>query len=92
MGGEGLKRRQLTNNLLMSLQGPHFCAHSTAKTNNKAQISGRIASIGISDAVVYSEKPCLKKLMIMIMNKSQETMFFGGCQKLTSTMKLRPEK
>ena len=38
----------------------------------------------------------LKKLMIMIiiiiMNKSQEMTVFGGRQKLTSAMKLRPEK
>ena len=61
-----------------------------------AQISGRMASLGISDGVTtseYSEKTHLKKLMmIIIMNKSQETTFFGGRQKLTSAMKLRPEK
>ena len=38
----------------------------------------------------------LKKLMIMIiiiiMNLLQETMVFGGRQKFTSAMKLRPEK
>ena len=28
----------------------------------------------------------------LIMNKSQETMVFSGRQKLTSSMKLRPEK
>ena len=57
-------------------------------------------------AYVYSEKTRLKKFMMMmtmimmmmmimiiiIMNKSQETMVFSGCQKLTSAMKLRPEK
>ena len=54
---------------------------------------------GISDAAfasVYSNKTCLKKLMmkiiIIIMNKSQETMVFSGLQKLTSAMKLWPEK
>ena len=45
---------------------------------------------------VHSEKTRLKKLMMMmmmrIMNKSQETTFFSGRQKLTSAMKLRPEK
>ena len=55
---------------------------------------------------VYSEKTRLKKLMKMmmmmmiinfmmmniIMNKSQETTVFSGRQKLTSAMKLRPEK
>ena len=43
-----------------------------------------MASIGISDVVtasVYSEKTRLKKLMmIMIMNKSQETTVFHGRQ------------
>ena len=56
---------------------------------------GRMASIGISDVVttsIYSEKTRLKMLMTMIMNKSQETTVFGGHQKLTSAMKLRPEK
>ena len=48
---------------------------------------------------VYSEKTHLKKLMMMkmmmiiiMMNKSQETTVFSGRQKLTSAMKLRPEK
>ena len=70
----------------------------------KVQISGRMASIGISDVVtasVYSEKSCLKKLMMMmkmiiiiisIMNKSQEMTIFYGRQKLTSAMKQSPEK
>ena len=66
------------------------------KPTIKAQISGRMASIGISDAVTASvclEKTCLKKLMmIVIMNKSQETTVFHGHQKLTSVMKLRLEK
>ena len=66
----------------------------------KAQISGRMVSSGISDvaiASVHSEKTHLKKCMmimiiIMFMNKSQETMVFSWHQKLTSSMKLRPEK
>ena len=69
----------------------------------KAHFSGRMVASGISDvafASVYSEKTHLKKLMMMkmmmmmiiMMNKSQETMFFSGRQKLTSAMKLRPEK
>ena len=34
-----------------------------------------------------------KMIMIIIsMNKSQESMVFGGRQKLTSAMKQRPEK
>ena len=78
-----------------------FSPCSTAKTNDKI---GRMVSSGISDvafASVYSEKTRLKKLIMMmmimkmiiiIMNKSQETTGFSGRQKLTSTMKLRPEK
>ena len=63
----------------------------------KAHFSERMVSSAISDvafASVYSEKTRLKKLMIMIivMNKSQETTVFSGRQKLTSAMKLRPEK
>ena len=47
----------------------------------KAQISGRMISSGISDvaiALVYFEKTCLKKLImvIIIMNLSQEMMLF----------------
>ena len=61
-----------------------------------------MASIGISDVVtasVYSEITHMKKLMmkmiiifIIIMNKLQELTVFHGRQKLTSAMKLRPEK
>ena len=59
-----------------------------------------MVSSGISDAVfasVHSEKTRLMMKMMMMMmmiikNKSQETMDFSGCQKLTSVMKLRPEK
>ena len=66
----------------------------------KAQISGRMVFSGISDAAfasVYSEKTRLKKviviiIIIIIMNKLQETPVFSGRQKLTSAMKLRPEK
>ena len=99
MGGEELKWRLLTHNHLMSPQGPHFSPHSTAKINDKAQISGRMAYIGISDVVtasVYMETARLKNLMkiiiIIIMNKLQETTVFDGHQKLTSAMKLRLEK
>ena len=74
------------------------------KPTIKAQISGRMASIGISDVVtasVYSDKTRLKKLMkiiiviiiiIIIIIKSQETTVFQGRQKVTSAMKLRLEK
>ena len=63
----------------------------------KAQISGRMISSGISDVAitsVYSEKTRLMKVIviIIIMNLSQETTVFGRGQKLTSAMKLRPEK
>ena len=63
----------------------------------KAQISGRMVSSGISDvasASVHSEKTRLKKLIMItiIMKKSQEMTVFNGRQKLTSAMKLRPEK
>ena len=65
------------------------------KPTIKVQISGRMASIGISDVVtasVHSEKTRMKKLMmkmiiiiiIIIMNKSQELTVFHGRQKLTS--------
>ena len=58
------------------------------KPTIKVQISGRMASIGLSDVLttsVHSEKTRLKKLMIKmiiiiisIMNKSQETTVFTG--------------
>ena len=55
----------------------------------KAQISGRMISSGISDvaiASVYLQKK-------LDMNKLQKKMtVFGGHQKLTSAMQLRPEK
>ena len=64
----------------------------------KAHSSGEMVS-SINDVViasVHSENTRLKKLMtimiiIIIMNKSQETAVFRGRQKLTSAMKLRPE-
>ena len=36
MSGEELKWHQKKRNQLMSLQGPHFSPHSTAKTNDKS--------------------------------------------------------
>ena len=97
MGGDELNWHQLTHNQLMSPQGPHLVHTIQLKPTIKAQVSGRMASIGISDVVttsVYSEKTRLKKLMmiIMSMNKSQETTVFHGHQKLTSALKLRLEK
>ena len=53
----------------MSQQGPHFSPHSKAKPIIKAQISGKLVTIGISDVVtasVYSEKTRLKKLIMTI--------------------------
>ena len=100
VGGEELKWRQLVHNQLMNPQGPHFSPQSRAKTNDK--------STNLSKNSIYWYKCCcdrfsilrenrLKKLIkiiiiIIIMNKSQETTVFRGLQKLTSTMKLRPEK
>ena len=98
MGGEELKWRQLKHNQLVSQQEPHFSPHSTVKTNDKNK---NLRKNGISDVVtdsVNSEKTHMKKCMmimiiiIIIMNKSQETTVFSGRQKLTSAMKLRPEK
>ena len=69
MGGEELKWHQLAHNQLISLQGPHFSPHSTAKTNDKSTNLRRIVSSGtsvVAFASVYSEKTRLKKLMIMI--------------------------
>ena len=100
MGGEELKWRKLKHNQLMSPQEPHFSPHSTAKTNSTNLRKNGIL-LGISDVVtdsVNSEKTRMKKCMmimiiiIIIMNKSQETTVFGGRQKLTSAMKLRPKK
>ena len=100
MGGEELKWHQLKHNQLIAHED-HILVHTVQlKPTIKAQISGRMAPIGISDVVtasVYLEKTRLKKLMMMkmiifIMNKSQETTLFHGRQKLTSAMKQRPEK
>ena len=93
MGGEELKWHQL-----ISSQEPHFIHAVQLKPTIKVQISGRMASVGISNAVtasVYSERTRLKKLMMKkviiiissIKKKSQETTLFFGQQKLTSAMK-----
>ena len=106
VGEEKLKWCQLAHHQLMR-QARTFCSpHSTPTTNDKSANLGRMVSNVISDvatASVYSEKTHLKKLtmmmkmifiiiIIIIMNKSQETTDFRGSQKLTSAMKLRPEK
>ena len=49
----------------------------------------------VSFVSVSSEKTRMKKcwiMIIIIMKKSQETTVFVGHQKLTSALKLRPEK
>ena len=101
MGGEELKWRQLAHIQLMSQQGSNFSPHLVQlKPMIKAQFSGRMVSRSdVAFASVYSKKTRLKKLMMMkmiiiiiIMNKSQETTAFSRHQKLTSAMKLRPEK
>ena len=60
----------------------------------KAQISGRMLSSGISDvaiASVHSEKTRLKK-MIIIMNKSQETMIFSGAPEINFRYETKARK
>ena len=95
MSGEELKWCQLAHHQLMSQQGPYFSPHSKAKANYK---STKLVTSGINDVAitsVHSEKTLLKKMIMIItcsMNKSQEMAVFGGRQKLTSSMKLRPEK
>ena len=73
MGVEELKWRQLAHH------GPAkdlILVHTVQlKPTVKAEISGRMVSSGISDvaiASVHSEKTRLKKLMMIIMNKSQK--------------------
>ena len=72
----------------MSHPRTSYSPHSTANMNDKSTFL-RVVIIVITS--VHSEKTCLKKLII-IMTKSQEVMGFSGRQKLTSAMKLRPEK
>ena len=62
---------------------------STVSVNEPTRASRKLVTIGISDVVtasVYSEKTRLKKLVIIIMNKSQGTTVFHGRQKFTSAM------
>ena len=66
----------------MSQQGPQFSPHSKAKANdNCTNLRKNVStSIDVEFASVYSEKSRLNKCLIMIimiiMNKSQETTFF----------------
>ena len=91
VGGEELKWHQLKQS---ARNNPILVHAGQLKPTIKVQITGRMASIGISDVVnasVYSEKIRMKKLMMMmmkmiiiiIMNKSQELTVFHGHQKLT---------
>ena len=67
MGGEELKWRQLQ---LISSQDVILVHVAQLKPTVKVQMSGRMASIGISDVVsasVNSEKTRMKKLMMMKM-------------------------
>ena len=89
MGWEELKWLQLAHHQLMSQQWTHFNPHSKSKANYKSTNLRKIGSISdVVTASVYSEKTRLKKLImiIIIMNQSQETTVFHGCQKLTSAM------
>ena len=61
----------------------------------KAQIPERMIPSGIYEVViasVHSEKTRLDKLMIIIMNKSQETMVISRHQKLTSSYETKDRK
>ena len=96
VGEEELNWRQLTHNKLTSPQGPQFSPQSAAKTNDK---STYLRKNGIywykwcCDRFSILGETHLKKLMmIIIMNKSQETTVIHGRQKLTSAIKLRLEK
>ena len=69
-GRGGIKMASAKNNQLISSQRPHFSPRSTAKPTIKVPISGRMASIGLSDVLTtseYSEKTRMKKLMMMKM-------------------------
>ena len=86
MGGEELKRHQL-----ISSQGPHFSPHSTAKINDESTNLRKNGSM--KKLMMMMMKMIISIIsIIIIMNKSQESTVFGGRQKLTSAMKLRPEK
>ena len=82
MGGEELKWRQLA----------HYQPMSQPRTSFQSIL---YCQGDVAFASVHYEKTRLKKLImiiIIIMNKSQETTVFSRCQKLSSAMKLRPEK
>ena len=85
MGGEELKWHQLAHHQLMNQQGPILVNTVKLKPIIKAQISGKLVTSGRSDvatASVNPEKTRMKKLITIIINKSQKQWFFG----------VRPEK
>ena len=68
VGGQGgIKMASAKHNRLMD----HILVHIVQlKPMIKAQLSGRMASIGVSDVVtvsVYSEKTSLKKLLLLLL-------------------------
>ena len=67
---------------------------STPSTNETAKDVILVHTVQLKPMTKAHKKTCLKMLMMMtkMMNKSQEMTVFGGRQKLTSAMKLRPEK
>ena len=70
MGGEELKWHQQAHHQLMTQQGPQFSLTIQQKPMIKAHFSGRMVSSGITEvafALVHSEKPRLRKLIMMIM-------------------------
>ena len=93
MGREEFKWHKLSHHQLMSQHKGLILVHTVKlKPIIKVQISGKLVTSGISNVVtasVYLEKTRLKKLMkiiIIIMNKLQETTVFHGCQKENSAM------
>ena len=69
MGGDELKWCQLTHNQLIAHKDLILVHTVQLRPSIKAQMSGRMASIGISDVVtasVYFEKTHLKKLMMIM--------------------------
>ena len=80
MGGEELKWCQLAHHQLMSQQGPHLVHTVKLKPIIKAQMSGKLETIDISDVVtasVYSEKTRLKQLImiIIIVTSNRKTIY-----------------
>ena len=82
----------------MRQQGPHFSPHSQAKTKDKSKNLRTTVPSGTSDVVtasLYTEKTRPKKcwiMIIIIMNKWQESTVFHRLLKFTSAIKQKPEK